>query len=160
MTYNREFAPVGFIDFRALVDDAWTDFTATSPVGIDLIAEASLRSMIAARLRQAAKAGETDRAALKALALRVFRTRKPRLPSFVMRLCGSWSPDLRWRGYPHVKFGLGHSGSPARLRPWTKCKRSSSFCQRSIIRTLEMVIAGSVVRRAWISCCASEARPR
>jgi hypothetical protein len=68
MTYNREFAPVGFIDFGALVDDAWTDFTATSPVGIDLIAEASLRSMIAARLRQAAKAGETDRAALKALA--------------------------------------------------------------------------------------------
>jgi hypothetical protein len=69
MTYNREFAPVGFIDFRALVDDAWTDFTATSPVGIDLIAEASLRSMIAARLMRAANAGETDRATLKAFAL-------------------------------------------------------------------------------------------
>ena len=69
MMHNREFAPVGFVDFRELLDDAWTDFTATSPVGIDLIAEASLRSMIAARLMRAAKAGETDRATLKALAL-------------------------------------------------------------------------------------------
>jgi len=67
--YNREFASVGFVDLRELLDDAWTDFTATSPVGIDLIAEASLRSMIAARLMRATKAGETDRAALKALAL-------------------------------------------------------------------------------------------
>ena len=67
MMHNREFAPVGFIGLRELLDDAWTDFMATAPVGIDLIAEASLRSMIAARLRRAAKAGETDRAALKAL---------------------------------------------------------------------------------------------
>lgn len=69
MMYDREFAAVGFVDLRELLDDAWTDFTATSPVGIDLIAEASLRSMIAARLMRAAKAGETDRATLKALAL-------------------------------------------------------------------------------------------
>ena len=47
----------------------WTEFEATSPVGIDLVAEASLRSMIGARLMRAAKAGETDRATLKALAL-------------------------------------------------------------------------------------------
>ena len=58
-----------YVDFRELLEDVWTDFTATSPVGIDLIAEASLRSMIAARLMRAAKAGETDRAALKAVAL-------------------------------------------------------------------------------------------
>jgi hypothetical protein len=69
MMYDREFAAVGFVNLRELLDDAWTDFTATSPVGIDLIAEASLRSMIATRLMRAAEAGETDRAALKALAL-------------------------------------------------------------------------------------------
>jgi len=67
--YNREFAPVGFVDLRELLDDAWSEFEATSPMGIDLIAEASLRSMIATRLMRAAKTGETDRAALKALAL-------------------------------------------------------------------------------------------
>jgi hypothetical protein len=37
--------------------------------GIDLIAEASLRSMIATRLMRAAGRGETDRASLKAFAL-------------------------------------------------------------------------------------------
>jgi hypothetical protein len=66
--YNRAFAG-GFVDLRELLDDAWIDFEATSPVGIDLIAEASLRSMIATRLMRAAKAGVTDRAALKAVAL-------------------------------------------------------------------------------------------
>jgi hypothetical protein len=66
---NREFAPVGFIDLKALLDDAWTDFKATSPVGIDLIAEASLRSLIATRLMRAAEKGETDRKVLKAVAL-------------------------------------------------------------------------------------------
>ena len=67
--YNREFAPAGYVDLRELLDDVWNDFEATSPVGIDLIAEASLRNMIAARLMRATKTGETDRAALKALAL-------------------------------------------------------------------------------------------
>jgi hypothetical protein len=52
-----------------LFDDAWTEFKATSPVGIDLIAEASLRRMITARLMRAAEMGETDRVALKGLAL-------------------------------------------------------------------------------------------
>ena len=67
--YNREFAPGGFVDLRELLDDAWSEFEATSPMGIDLVAEASLRGMIATRLMRAAKAGETDRAALKAVAL-------------------------------------------------------------------------------------------
>jgi hypothetical protein len=66
--YNREFSRMGSVDMRELLDDAWTEFEATSPDGIDLIAEASLRNMIAARLMRAAKAGETDRATLKALA--------------------------------------------------------------------------------------------
>jgi hypothetical protein len=61
--------PIGFVDLRELLDDAWTEFEATSPVGIDLVAEASLRSMITTRLMRAAKTGETDRAVLKALAL-------------------------------------------------------------------------------------------
>ena len=39
------------------------------PFGIDLVAEASLRSMMGVRLMRAAKAGETDRATLKAFAL-------------------------------------------------------------------------------------------
>jgi hypothetical protein len=67
--HNREFASIGFVDLRELLDDAWTEFEATSPVGIDLVAEASLRSMITTRLMRAAKTGETDRAVLKALAL-------------------------------------------------------------------------------------------
>ena len=67
--YDRAFAPGGFVDLRELLDDAWTEFEATSPVGIDLVAEASLRSMMGVRLMRAAKAGETDRATLKAFAL-------------------------------------------------------------------------------------------
>jgi hypothetical protein len=67
--FNRAFASGGFVDLRELLDDAWTEFETTAPVGIDLVAEASLRSMIGARLMRAAKAGETDRATLKALAL-------------------------------------------------------------------------------------------
>jgi len=67
--YYREFSRMGSIDMRELLDDAWTDFEATSPVGIDLVAQASLRNIIAARLMRAAKEGETNRGALKALAL-------------------------------------------------------------------------------------------
>jgi hypothetical protein len=53
--YDREFAPVGFVDLRELLDDAWSDFEATSPMGIDLIAEASVRNMIATRIVRAAQ---------------------------------------------------------------------------------------------------------
>ena len=67
--YHREFSRIGSVDMRELLDEAWNDFEATSPVGIDLVAEASLRNMIGARLLRAAKAGETDRATLKSLAL-------------------------------------------------------------------------------------------
>jgi len=67
--YHREFSRMGSVDMRELLDEAWNDFEATSPVGIDLVAEASLRNMIGARLLRAAKAGETDRATLKSLAL-------------------------------------------------------------------------------------------
>ena len=66
---NQEFVPLGSAELQELFDDAWTEFKATSPVGVDLIAEASLRRMIAARLMRAAEMGETDRVALKGLAL-------------------------------------------------------------------------------------------
>jgi hypothetical protein len=66
---KRQYGPAGVIDLHELFDDVWNEFKSTSPVGIDLVAEASLRSMIAARLMRAAKTGETDRAALKAVAL-------------------------------------------------------------------------------------------
>ena len=66
---KQEFGPLGFTELHELFNDTWTEFKATSPVGIDLIAEASLRSMIATRLMRAAERGETDRTTLKALAL-------------------------------------------------------------------------------------------
>jgi hypothetical protein len=53
--YNRAFASGGFVDLRELLDDAWTSSRQRPPVGIDLVAEVSLRSMIAARLMRAAK---------------------------------------------------------------------------------------------------------
>ena len=57
-------------DLNSLFNDAWTEFTATAPVDVDLVAQASLREMIAARIMRAAQSGEVDRTALKALALR------------------------------------------------------------------------------------------
>jgi hypothetical protein len=60
----------GIDDLNSLFNDAWMEFTATAPVGIDLIAQASLREMMADRIMRAAHNGEVDRTALKALALR------------------------------------------------------------------------------------------
>jgi hypothetical protein len=60
----------GLDDLNSLFNDAWTEFTATAPVDIDPIAQASLREMMAARIMRAAQSGEADRTALKALALR------------------------------------------------------------------------------------------
>jgi hypothetical protein len=54
---KREFGPVGAIELQKLFDDAWTEFKATSPAGILLMAEASLRSMIATRLMRATERG-------------------------------------------------------------------------------------------------------
>jgi hypothetical protein len=60
----------GLDDLNSLFNDAWTEFTATAPVDIDLVAQASLREMMADRIMRAAHNGEVDRTALKALALR------------------------------------------------------------------------------------------
>jgi hypothetical protein len=60
---------LGLDDLNNVFTDAWTEFTA-APVDIDLVAQASLREMIAARIMRAAQSGEVDRRALRALALR------------------------------------------------------------------------------------------
>jgi hypothetical protein len=67
--WNRAVAPLSNTDLQGLFNEAWSEFAAAPPVGIDLIAEASLRSMIAARIIRAAKEGEVDRSAFKERAL-------------------------------------------------------------------------------------------
>ena len=49
--------------------EAWDEFAASAPEGIDLVAEASLRRLMATRIRRAAAMGEVDRRALRASAL-------------------------------------------------------------------------------------------
>ena len=60
---------LGLDDLNNVFNDAWTAFTAAT-VDIDLVAQASLREMMAARIMRAAQSGEVDRTALRALALR------------------------------------------------------------------------------------------
>jgi hypothetical protein len=67
---NLALGSPGLDDLNSLFNDAWTEFTATAPVDIDLVAQASLREMMADRIMRAAHNGEVDRTALKALALR------------------------------------------------------------------------------------------
>jgi hypothetical protein len=66
---NLALGSPGLDDLNSLFNDAWTEFTATAPVHIDLAAQTSLREMMAARIMRAAQSGEVDRTALKALAL-------------------------------------------------------------------------------------------
>jgi hypothetical protein len=56
-------------DLQAVSNEAWDEFAATAPEGIDLVAEASLRRLMATRIRRAAAMGEVDRRALRASAL-------------------------------------------------------------------------------------------
>ena len=56
-------------EVQALSDEAWNEFTATSPEGIDYIAEASVRGLMVARIRRAVTRGEADRRALRERAL-------------------------------------------------------------------------------------------
>jgi hypothetical protein len=67
---NLTLGSPGLDDLNSLFNDAWTEFTAMAPGDIDLVAQASLREMMAARIMRAAQSGEVDRTALKALALR------------------------------------------------------------------------------------------
>jgi hypothetical protein len=56
-------------EVQAVTDEAWNEFTATSPEGIDYIAEASVRGLMVARIRRALTRGEADRRALRERAL-------------------------------------------------------------------------------------------
>ena len=56
-------------EVQAVTDEAWNEFAATSPEGIDYIAEASVRGMMVARIRRAVARGEADRRALRERAL-------------------------------------------------------------------------------------------
>jgi hypothetical protein len=56
-------------EVQSLSDEAWNEFTATSPEGIDYIAEASLRGLMVTRIRRAVTRGEADRRALRESAL-------------------------------------------------------------------------------------------
>jgi hypothetical protein len=67
---NRVVRPIDTNDIQALSDDAWNEFTATSPQGIDFVAEASVRRLMASRIRSAVTRGERDRGALRDGALR------------------------------------------------------------------------------------------
>ena len=57
------------LEVRALSDEAWNEFTANAPEGIDYVAEASVRGLMVARIRHALSRGEVDRRALREHAL-------------------------------------------------------------------------------------------
>ena len=56
-------------EVQTVSDEAWNEFTATSPEGIDYIAEASVRGLMVARIRRAVTRGEAYRRALRERAL-------------------------------------------------------------------------------------------
>jgi hypothetical protein len=56
-------------EVQALSDEAWIEFIATGPEGIDHVAEASVRGLMVARIRQAVAKGVLDRRALREHAL-------------------------------------------------------------------------------------------
>ena len=56
-------------EVHAVSDEAWNEFTASAPEGIDYIAEASVRGLMVARIRRAVTRGEADRGALRERAL-------------------------------------------------------------------------------------------
>ena len=57
-------------EVHALSDEAWNEFTATSPEGIDYVAEASVRGLMVARIRHAVTRGEVNRKTLRENALK------------------------------------------------------------------------------------------
>jgi hypothetical protein len=62
-------SPTIMSEIQALSDEAWDDFTAISPEGIDFVAEASVRGLMITRIRRAVLRGEADRKALRESAL-------------------------------------------------------------------------------------------
>jgi hypothetical protein len=56
-------------EIQALSDEAWLEFSATLPEGIDYVADASIRGLIVRRIRRAVAMGEVDKRALRKAAL-------------------------------------------------------------------------------------------
>ena len=54
---------------KIISDEAWNEFTATSPEGIDYVAEASVRGLMVARIRRSLTRGQVDRRVLRESAL-------------------------------------------------------------------------------------------
>ena len=61
--------PGSMKEIQELSDEAWHEFTATFPEGIDYVAEASLRGLMVGRIRRALAKGEVDKEALRKAAL-------------------------------------------------------------------------------------------
>jgi ribonuclease D len=61
--------PLPYRILGSLTNEAWNEFTATSPEGIDYVAEASVRGLMVARIRRAITRGEADRRVLRQSAL-------------------------------------------------------------------------------------------
>jgi hypothetical protein len=61
--------PIVASEIQELSDAAWNEFTASSPQGIDFVAEASVRRLMASRIRRAVTRGELDRRVLRKSAL-------------------------------------------------------------------------------------------
>ena len=67
--YQLALDPQQVSSIGAAFEQAWLQFTAAAPAGMDLFAEASIRQLIAVRIIRATQSGELDRDALINLAL-------------------------------------------------------------------------------------------
>ena len=61
--------PGSIKEIQELSDEAWCEFIATLPEGIDYVAEASVRGLMVGRIRRAIAKGEIDKEALRKAAL-------------------------------------------------------------------------------------------
>ena len=62
--------PDSMKEIQELSDEAWCEFIATLPEGIDYVAEASVRGLMVGRIRRALAKGEVDKQAIRKAALR------------------------------------------------------------------------------------------
>ena len=62
---DKSTASIVASEIQELSDDAWNEFAATKPQGIDFVAEASVRRLMLSRIRRAVTRGELNRRALR-----------------------------------------------------------------------------------------------
>jgi hypothetical protein len=67
--YQLALDPRQVSSMGAAFEEAWLRFAQAAPAGMDWLAEASLRQLIAVRIIRAAQSGQLDHEALVALAL-------------------------------------------------------------------------------------------